>query len=781
MHRDLKPANIKVRADGTVKVLDFGLAKAIERRGRRVGVERDDVADAHARARPQLGMILGTAAYMAPEQARGQGRRQARRHLGVWRRAVRDADGPARVSGRGRLRHARRGAARHADWSALPPRRRRVAHLLERCLDRDSKKRLRDIGEARIEIAKIAAGPPTTAVMPGVGSSVPMAPHRRGVNVAAVAALVIAATLLTAAVMWALWPETPPAAPTKLTIPFPRGMHVNATQRRVVTVSPDGKLIAYTAYPPAALYLRALDSFDSVPIKGTEDRVATGPVFSPDGKSIVNWASLEQTLQRISISGGAPATLCATELPSGVSWSDSGIVFANTEGIFEVAPEGGTPVSLVKSSPSTIVFGPQMLPGGNAILYTQADASGGTERWDAGHIVVQPLGGGAPKVIIDGGTDGRYVSSGHIVFARSGVVYAAAFDVATLTLTSKAVPVIEGVMRGTGTFGSGTIHLSVSTNGVLAYFPGPLVPIAANVQIALFDFTGNKQALPPAAGPYQSPRLSPDGTRIAFVIDDGRDANVWIYDLGTDLAPRRLTFGGNNRSPAWSADGKRVAYRSDREGAMAIYWQPADGTGAAERLTPVTKGTVDWPDAFSPDGRLMLFDRTANGRTTLWQLSLGDRQESRVGAIESSLLTGAVFSPDGKWIAYANREPGRRNVLFVEPFPPTGSPFQVSLPNDDAHHPVWSPDGNDLFYTPGPGTRMTRLAVMRGAAFASGEPTTLNRPFANNAGSTDRPYDITRDGKRFLSVTDLSTEPGQGDSINVVVNWFAELRAKVGR
>jgi len=388
---------------------------------------------------------------------------------------------------------------------------------------------------------------------------------------------------------------------------------------------------------------------------------------------------------------------------------------------------------------------------------------------------------GPPKVVIDGGTDARYVSSGHIIFARSGVVYAMGFDVGSLTVTSKEVPVVEGVLRGTGTFGSGTVHLSVSANGVLAYVPGPLVPVAASVQIALFDFAGNKQALPLPPGSYQTPRLSSDGKRIAFVVDDGREANVWVYDVGTDRAPRRLSFGGNSRSPIWSADSRRVAYRSDREGAMAVYWQAADGTGAAERLTPVTKGTSDWPHALSPDGKVLLFDRVIAGRTALWQLSLADRKESRVGAIESSQLTGAVFSPDGKWIAYAMREPGRRNAVFVETFPPSGAKYQISSASDDAHHPLWSPNGNDLFFTPGPGARITRVPVTRGPGFAFGTPTTLNRPFTNNAGSADRPYDMARDGQQFLGVSDPMADPGQGDSINVVVNWFSDLRAKVGR
>jgi serine/threonine-protein kinase len=782
VHRDLKPANVKVRPDGTTKVLDFGLARVADPAlASGANVADSPTVTGYA---TETGVILGTAAYMSPEQARGK---MVDKRADIWAfgAVLYEMIAGRRAFGGANITDTLSAVVRDTpNWSALPPTTPpRLRRLIERCLDRDAAERLRDIGEARIELSKVASGAPDTSgasVNPDSGPVAPIAPHPRRWRMGVVVGVVAATSLVTAGAMWALRPAPPVAPPVRFTIQLPPGMRIGSTQRVVLTVSPDGRFIAYTATPPAALYLRAVDAFDAAPIKGTEDRIATEPVFSPDGSSIVYWASLEQTLQTVPVAGGNPRTLCRTELPSGLSWSADGIVFTNTDGVFKIAPDGGDPVQLLKASPSTTIFQPQLLPGGHALLYTQADARGGTERWDSGRVIVQPLNG-APKVLIENATDGRYVASGHVLFARAGVVYAAAFDVASLSLASKEVPVVDGVLRGTGTFGAGTIHLDVSASGVLAYVPGPLVPQASTVHIAWFDFAGKVQTLLPAPRAYQTPRLSPDGTRIAFVVDDGSEANVWVYDVGTAQAPRRLSFGGNSRSPVWTADGRRVVYRSDRDGPTAIYWQAGDGSGVAERLTPPTQGTSDVPEAFSPDGQRLLFDRVSNGRAQLWQLSLGARQASRVGTIESSQLTGATFSPDGRWMAYSTREPGQKNVLFVDPVPETGARYQISGSVEDAHHPVWSPDGNDLFYTPGPGSRIMRVRVVREPTFSFSSPETLPRPFANNAGSSDRPYDIARDGRRFLSTTDVALEPGHGDSIDVVVNWFSELRAKVGR
>jgi Tol biopolymer transport system component len=492
----------------------------------------------------------------------------------------------------------------------------------------------------------------------------------------------------------------------------------------------------------------------------------------------VFWSNRDQSLKRISVAGGAPLTLCATELPSGLTWTTDAIVFATPDGIFRVAPEGGKPELLITTAGGETAFGPRILPGGRALLYTAADAAGGAERWDAGQIIVQTIGSEDRRIIVNGGTDARYVQSGHIVFARGGIVYAVPFDPDTLTVTGREAAVVEGVMRGTGTYGSGTINLTVSDDGTLAYLPGPLAPVATTASLATFDLTGGAQPLAIPKGSYQTPRVSPNGRRIAFVTDDGRDVNVWVYDPGSDRAPRRLTFAGRNRSVAWSSDSQRVAYRSDRDGAMGIYWQREDGSGTAEALTKPDKGTIDIPLSFSPDGEWLLFDRVVAGQTTLFTLSLRDRRIAPFGTVQSSSRTGAVFSPDGKWVTYATRERGRANQLFLEPFPATGAKYLASSTAEDAHHPVWSPDGKVLYYTPGPGNRAIRVPVAFASTPAFGAATMFERPFTNLASSSDRAYDMMPDG-RFLSITDpLLAEGGLG-SMTVVLNWFEELKAKV--
>jgi Tol biopolymer transport system component len=256
---------------------------------------------------------------------------------------------------------------------------------------------------------------------------------------------------------------------------------------------------------------------------------------------------------------------------------------------------------------------------------------------------------------------------------------------------------------------------------------------------------------------------------------------VWVFDVGSDRAPRRLTFGGRNLSIVWSSDSHRIAYRSDRDGSMSIYWQRADGTGAPERLTTTEKGTLDVPESASPDGAWLLFDRVVQGRGTLSLVSLRDRQVSRFGMVESSNLTGAVFSPDGKWIAYASRERGRSNQVFIEPFPATGAKYLISASTEDAHHPVWGPDGRDLFYTPGPGNRTMRVPVTFTPAPEFGSAGPLERPFGNLASSSDRPYDMMPDGRNFLGVTDPQAVDAGLHSIVVVRGWFEELKARAAK
>lgn len=781
IHRDLKPANIKIRADGTVKVLDFGLAKLAapdaKGSGATAGVSQSPTITSPAMM-TGVGMILGTAAYMSPEQAKG---RAADKRSDIWAFGLvlyEMLTGQRAFKGDDLSDTLAAVLRQDIDWTAIPASTPvSVRRLMARCLDRDVWRRLRDIGEARIVLDDPAVL--TMGDAGGVPAFAPAEPlWRRAIPVVLSA---IAASALAGTAVWylSLRPSMPLGV-TRFPLTLPEGQPFSAIGglRHLIAMSPDGAQVVYAA--PSRLYLRSMSQLDVKAIQGTEGyKSVTEPVFSPDGRSVAFFALADQTLKRVAVMGGAAVTICPADDPFGISWGPDSIVFGQgSKGIMRVSPNGGTADVLVRVKNGEEAHGPQLLPGGQYVLFTLATGTT-RDRWDKARIVVQSLKSGEQTPLIEGGSDARYVPTGHIVYALGGSLYAVAFDLQRLQVTSGPVPIVEGVRRAPAGV-TGAAHFSFSSTGSLIYVPGPVSASSALLEIALIDRKGGVEPLKLLPGPYLMPRVSPDGTRIAFGTDEGKEAIVWIYDLSGTTSSRRLTFGGNNRFPIWSADGKRVAFQSDRDGDLAIFSQRADGIGTAERLTKPDQGESHVPESWSPKGDRFLYSVTKGSDVSLWTFSLQDGRATPFGAVHSSSPTGAVFSPDGRWVAYTSTERDT-TTIYVQPFPATGAKYQLFAKGSDRPHmAVWSPDGKELFYDPRP-FGFEAVSVTIEPTFAFGNARAVPQPFQLGPSSERRPYDITPGGK-FVGLLPAGQKVFYtpiAPQIQVVLNWTEELKAKV--
>jgi Tol biopolymer transport system component len=758
IHRDLKPANIKVRPDGTVKVLDFGLARAID------PLSSSPAAAALANS-PTItspaalmgmtgaGVILGTAAYMSPEQAKG---RPVDKRADIWafgcvlyemlsgRRAFAGED----VSDT--LAAVLRG---EPDWSALaanvPP---SMRTLLQHCLAKDRQKRIADIAVAAWVLSEpvgASAKVETTEIEPAKPRSrVPFA-----IAVVAVAAIAGAAGSM-------LKPQ--PAAPAKIITRFPIAMpsdqSFTANGRHIVALSPDGSHLVYVAN--SQLYLRAMDQLEAAPVRGTNEGAAE-PVFSPDGQWIAYYAS-----------GGAPTTLCDAQVPWGASWYGNRIVFGEgSRGIFEVPDTGGTPKLLVAADAKQgeYLHGPQILPGGQAVLFTAGSARAIIDRWSSAQIVVQSLETGERKILVRGGTDGRYLPTGHLVYGRDGVLFADAFDVVRLEIKGGPTVVLEGLALAAGG-ATGAVQLAVSNSGSLAY------PPVTSGQATTMAWRNRQGADTPMAVPahaYETPRISPDGTRIAVHASD-QDSDIWIWDTRGETLTR-LTFDkAPDNTPVWTKDGKRIVYVSARDGAPNLFWKPADGTGQAEALlrqAPASNGALV-ANGISPDGRQLIF--SVGTPSDVMALSFeGDHQPRPLIAQPQFAERSGDVSPDGRWLAYQSDESGPYQI-YVRPFPTVDAGrWQVS--GEGGTLPRWSPNGRELFYADGH-NHLVSVNVQAGATFAFGKATTLF-DLADTMVSVYRNYDVAPDGARF-AVVKAQRSRGAVQFI-VVENWLEELKARV--
>jgi serine/threonine-protein kinase len=792
IHRDLKPANIKVRPDGTVKVLDFGLAKALDPAIGSAALLMNSPTITSPMMMTQQGVILGTAAYMAPEQARGH---TVDRRADIWafgcvlyetltgRRAFAGDDVSETLASVIKT---------DPDWSRLPAATpAAIRRLLKRGLEKNPSQRLQAIGDARIEIEEALRQPEAgTARADAAPARVLQQPSPL------TAALAIALAALIAGVGGArlLTPSSAregsaSAGVTRTLVSVAPADQLRSNDtvehlaegrptRTAMAITPDGHTIVFSAIRgrQQQLYLRHLDQLSATPIAGTEG--GASPFLSPDGQWVGFWAN--GTLSKVALSGdGGTIPICQTSQIMGASWSSNGLIaFTHSlDGLWQVPDGGGTPkllTSLDAASGERSHRLPQWLPGNNAVLFTATRAL--FPKWEETRIVVQSLATGARLDLLPG-ADARYVATGHLLFARAGALFAVPFDLRRLQVTGGAVSMIPDLMQsayvpnvGNDT---GAGQFSVSASGTLVYVRGGMFPDLERVLVWI-DRAGVVQpiAAPPRA--YFAPRLSPDGKRV-LVWTSGTDRNVWLYDLvrGT-LAP--LTREGRNAYSLWMRDGSRVTYRAEMapQGVMSI---AADGTGSAMPLYPGGAQRGE-PSSWLPDGRTAAYT-AADGIATM---TLGRDQPTMI--VKSERAGQPEFSPDGRWLAYISTESGR-NEVYVQPYPGPGPRLQISV--DGGIGPAWSQDGRELFYqlaSQAPGEtigvlKMMAVTISTNPTFSAGVPRVLFQRPAPLALTGTRVYDVTPDAKRFLMTEDKPRPPIKLTEMILVQNWFEELTRRV--
>ena len=781
IHRDLKPANIKVRPDGTVKVLDFGLAKALDPAGASsASATMSPTLSLHA---TQLGIILGTAAYMSPEQAAGK---PVDTRSDLWSFGVvllEMLTGRAAFTGE-TVSHVLASVLKSdPDWTALPaetpvP----VRRLLRRCLEKDRKRRLDSAVAARLEIDDALGAPvPETAASGAV-------PARRAAPMTIALALAGAA-LIAALVTSAVMRRRPPAAvlPSRFAITPPPTQPLRIDRfDRSLAISSDGRHIVYTLPTDGTggpLMVRPIDQLDARQLAGIP--IARSPFFSPDGRWIGFFTDTE--LKKVSIAGGPAITICRLSGgPRGATWSDSEtIVFATsdpTTGLWRVPAGGGEPTALTTPNAAERegdhVF-PSLLPNGRGVLFTIAPPG----QVEDSRVAIFDSTTGRPKTLIRGGSQGEYVETGHLLYAAAGTLRAVRFDLATLEVQSDPAPVVEQVSMAE----TGAANYAVSRSGTLVYAPGTATAQARS--LVWVDRKGHEEAIKAPLRAYAIPRISPDGTRVALDIRD-EENDIWIWDIARGVL-RRLTYGAAlDQMPVWSPDGRYVVFASNRAGAPNLYRQAVDGTGTIDRLT--TSENAQFPSSIMADAAAMVGheNRKTSFDVVLFSLatsssgaSFGSQSPLSPSAVKALVQTpfiehNAEISPDGRYLEYSSNESGRFEI-YVRPYPQVDSgKWQVST--DGGSRGAWARNGQELFYIDR-GTLMAVPVQTSGATFRWGNPVRVfdERPYA--APVIDRNYDVSPDGRRFLMLKENAAGRANAAAATMVVvlNWVEELKASV--
>ena len=772
VHRDLKPGNIMITPEGKVKILDFGLAKAYGAETTGVDIEKSPTITAQM---TEPGVILGTAAYMSPEQARG---RSVDRRADIWAFGCvlyECLTGSRAFHGEtvsDTLAHILKG---EPDWNKLPAETpTRIKVLLRRCLEKNPRERLHDIADARLEIASPEAYP--SEATPG---------HRRFslLSLAASAVVMLFAGFLIERLVSGRPRPGPPASVITSTIKVEPGHRLEGQARDMerpgrtaMAISRDGKFIVYSAIeenpgPQAKpqLYLRRMDQSAAKPIAGTDG--GTSPFLSPDSRWVGFWA--DGKLKKVPVEGGVPSTLC--DLSAwflGATWGqDNSIVFADgwDAGLSRLSAEGGKPEILTKPDPKRKETGhrlPSWLPNGKAVLFTVM-----RHGWDwQPCLALLGLDTRDWHVLLEDAADARYVPSGHLVFLREGKLMAVRFNLARMEVVGQPVTLVGNVMQAFTTssyYGhTGAGQFGISDTGSLIYVEGGIVPDQKRWAVWV-DQRGMEQPVTTSELSFSSPRLSPDGKRIAYIAW-GRECLVSVYDLSRGTNDR-LTTEETAYNVIWSPDGKRLLFSWCKFPPLNLYWRPSDGSSPMECVK--TSEFDQQPGSWSSDGKTVaIIELHSDTGSDIAVLDVGS---GRVTPFLNSPFNEEYpeFSPDAHWIAYTSDESNRRDV-YVRPFPGPGMKYLVS--SDGGSAPLWARNGKQLFYRQG--NQMWVVDVRTDGGFAASKPRLLFEKPGYATTFPLRTYDLSLDGQRFLMVKVEQRKPTPVTEMILVQNWFEELK-----
>jgi len=762
IHRDLKPANIKLKEDGSVKVLDYGLAKALEGDAAPTGDSELSQSPTLTREGTQVGVILGTAAYMSPEQAKGKG---VDRRSDVWAFGVvlyEMLTGRKAFDGDHASLIMAEVLKSEPDWTYLPESTQwGIRRALRRALAKDAKRRYRSVGDAVLDIQSDDGHEPRQR-----GTS-PSA-VRRSWPAVALSAMAVAAVV---AIVFGALGGDEPRSTTRLSISLPEEQELVVTSYNPpIALSPDGTLLAYVAAADggeARIYLRPLDEFEAAPLTGTDG--AESVFFSPDGDWIGFFA--EGGLRKVPVAGGAPVSVCCVDgridgALGGASWGVQGTIVLTQppRKLNQVPSGGGAARTVVANAPGLgeYLYWPQALTDGERAFVTTTTEDGprpalvALESGDAQLIELENAPVGAVT----------YLPTGHLLYSRSSGLWVAPFDLGTLRRTGTPASVADRVFA-LSSAQAPTPVFTVSRSGTLAYLPGE-----ASVQTFALDWVdveGRKTEFLEAPAHFIYPRISPDGRRIAVTLVSEEGQDIWLIDR--ERGSRTLFANeGQNMEPVWSPDGNRIAFASNRAGSWSLYWKPADGSREAEPL--LVRENVQFPTSWSPDGRFIAFyERAPEVSSDVLVVDLED--ELAVSSVVSSGATEhtPVFSPDGASLAYVSDETGREEI-YLRPYPGPGGALVVST--DGGREPWWSADGTELYFRSG--REMLVVAIRSELALEIGTPRVMFRADFTTELGGGVGYTVAADSGEFLMTRRGTPVPSE---IYVVMDWFAELERLV--